>query len=95
MASAGYPQEVRTGDVIEGLAEAARLPGKIFHAGTRIESGRVVTSGGRVLCAVGLGENVRKAQLEAYALVDAVSWPGAQYRRDVGFRAVAREQGQR
>ena len=95
MASAGYPQEVRTGDVIEGLAEAARLPGKIFHAGTRIESGRVVTSGGRVLCAVGLGENVRKAQLEAYALVNAVSWPGAQYRRDVGFRAVAREQGQR
>lgn len=95
MASAGYPHDVRTGDVIEGLAEAARLPGKIFHAGTRIESGRVVTAGGRVLCAVGLGDSVREAQREAYALVGAVSWPGAQYRRDVGFRAVAREQGQR
>jgi phosphoribosylamine---glycine ligase len=91
MAAAGYPQEVRTGDVIEGLDRAARLPGKIFHAGTRLSSGQVLTSGGRVLCAVGLGNSVSAAQAEAYALVRSVTWPGVQYRRDVGFRALARE----
>jgi len=58
LAAAGYPDEVRKGDVIEGLERAAGLPGKVFHAGTRLEGGRVVTSGGRVLCAVGLGGSV-------------------------------------
>ena len=91
MAAAGYPDQVRTGDVIEGLARAAALPGKIFHAGTRLEGDRVLTSGGRVLCAVGLGEDVAAAQRQAYALADAVHWKGAQYRRDIGFRAIARE----
>ena len=92
MAAAGYPDRVRKGDVIEGLERAARLPGKIFHAGTRLQDGKVVTSGGRVLCAVGLGANVAEAQREAYALTSAVRFDGAQYRRDIGFRAVAREQ---
>jgi phosphoribosylamine--glycine ligase len=92
MAAAGYPDNVRKGDVIEGLERAARLPGKIFHAGTRVQDGAVVTSGGRVLCAVGLGASVQEAQREAYALADAVRWQGVQYRRDIGFRAVAREQ---
>jgi phosphoribosylamine--glycine ligase len=91
MAAAGYPDQVRTGDVIEGLARAAALPGKIFHAGTRLAGDRVLTSGGRVLCAVGLGEDVAAAQRHAYALADAVHWKGAQYRRDIGFRAIARE----
>jgi phosphoribosylamine--glycine ligase len=91
MAAAGYPDQVRTGDVIEGLARAAALPGKIFHAGTRLEGDRVLTSGGRVLCAVGLGEDVAAAQRQAYVLADAVHWKGAQYRRDIGFRAIARE----
>jgi phosphoribosylamine---glycine ligase len=90
MAAAGYPEKVRTGDVIEGLERAARLPGKIFHAGTRLEAGRVLTSGGRVLCAVGLGADVAAAQREAYALAGSVHWPGAHYRRDIGFRAVQR-----
>jgi phosphoribosylamine--glycine ligase len=90
MAAAGYPGAVRQGDVIGGLEQAARLPGKIFHAGTRLESGRVLTSGGRVLCAVGLGADVAAAQREAYALVDQVRWPGMQYRRDIGHRALAR-----
>ena len=93
MAAAGYPERVRRGDVIEGLDRAARLPGKIFHAGTRLESGKVLTNGGRVLCAVGLGESVVQAQRAAYALADAVHWPGVQYRRDIGYRAVARERG--
>jgi phosphoribosylamine--glycine ligase len=93
MAAAGYPGPVRQGDEIGGLEQAARLPGKIFHAGTRLESGRVLTSGGRVLCAVGLGADVAAAQRQAYALADLVRWPGVQYRRDIGYRAVARTQG--
>jgi phosphoribosylamine--glycine ligase len=92
MAAAGYPEEVRKGDVIEGLDRAATLPGKVFHAGTRSQSGKVLTSGGRVLCAVGLGTSVKAAQAEAYGLVSSISWPGVQFRRDVGYRAIAREQ---
>ena len=91
MAAAGYPDSVRRGDVIAGLPQAALLPGKVFHASTRLEAGQVVTSGGRVLCAVGLGERVSDAQREAYALVDALRWPGMQCRRDIGYRAIARE----
>jgi phosphoribosylamine--glycine ligase len=91
MAAAGYPEEVRKGDAISGLDRAAALPGKVFHAGTRMESGRVVTSGGRVLCAVGLGASVSDAQAEAYGLVNSITWTGAQFRRDVGYRAIARE----
>jgi len=99
MAAAGYPDNVRKGDSIEGLDRAARLvddlsnkgAGKVFHAGTRLESGKVLTNGGRVLCAVGLGASVSDAQREAYALVEAISWPGVQYRRDIGYRAVLRE----
>ncbi len=88
LAAAGYPDEPRTGDVIGGLDDAARLPGKVFHAGTRIEHGQAVTSGGRVLCAVGLGDGVADAQRAAYALVDRIRWDGMQYRRDIGWRAV-------
>jgi phosphoribosylamine--glycine ligase len=91
MAAAGYPEEVRKGDVIEGLDRAATLPGKVFHAGTRAQSGQVVTNGGRVLCAVGLGSTVSAAQAQAYGLVNTITWPGVQCRRDVGYRAVARE----
>ena len=91
MAAAGYPDAVHKGDVIEGLQQAASLPGKIFHAGTALANGKVVTDGGRVLCAVGSGINVRDAQREAYALADAVHWRGVQYRRDIGYRAAARE----
>jgi phosphoribosylamine--glycine ligase len=88
LAAEGYPESVRRGDVIEGLERAARLPGKIFHAGTRLESGQVLTNGGRVLCAVGLGAGITAAQRAAYALADSVHWPGVHYRRDIGHRAV-------
>jgi phosphoribosylamine--glycine ligase len=91
MAAAGYPGSARSGDAIDGLDAAARLPGKVFHGGTRFDGAQVVTSGGRVLCAVGMGEGVRAAQSAAYALVDAIHWPGAHYRRDIGHRAAARE----
>lgn len=91
VAAGGYPDAVRQGDVIEGLEAAARLPGKIFHAATRLEHGRVLTSGGRVLCAVGRGSTVAAAQSEAYAQVAAIHFDGMQYRRDIGYRAIERE----
>ena len=92
LAAGGYPDTVRKGDVIEGLDAAAKMPGKVFQAGTALdEEGRIVTNGGRVLCAVGLGANVREAQKEAYALADAIHWNGIQYRRDIGYRAIERE----
>ena len=91
LAAGGYPETVRKGDVIHGLEAAARLPGKVFHAGTAMRDDAVVTNGGRVLCAVGLGDTVRAAQRQAYDLVGAIRWEGMQYRRDIGFRAIARE----
>jgi phosphoribosylamine--glycine ligase len=92
MAAGGYPEHYRRGDPIHGLDQAARLPGKVFHAGTREEDGRIVTAGGRVLCAVGLGPSVIDAQRQAYDLVNAIHWDLVQYRRDIGYRAIAREQ---
>ena len=90
LAAEGYPDDVRQGDAIAGLDEAARLDGKVFHAGTRLEGTRVLTAGGRVLCAVGLGPGVAEAQRAAYALVDRLCWRGMQYRRDIGWRAIGR-----
>src|SRR5450755_3050446 len=91
MAAGGYPDRYRTGDLIDGLDAAARLPGKIFHAGTRASGPQIFTAGGRVLCAVGMGATVGAAQRDAYALVHAVHWNLVQYRRDIGYRAIERE----
>ena len=91
MAAGGYPDAYRKGDPIAGLDAAARLPGKVFHAGTGAEAGQIVTTGGRVLCAVGLGDSVAAAQAQAYALVHAIHWNLVQYRRDIGYRAIERE----
>jgi phosphoribosylamine---glycine ligase len=91
LAAGGYPETVRKGDVIHGLETAARMPGKVFHAGTAMRDDAVVTHGGRVLCAVGLGDTVRAAQRQAYDLVGAIRWEGMQYRRDIGYRAIERE----
>jgi phosphoribosylamine--glycine ligase len=92
LAAAGYPDSPRKGDRIEGLERAAALPGKVFHAATRLEGQEIYTTGGRVLCAVGLGARVSDAQRAAYAIADCVRWPGVQYRRDIGYRALAREE---
>jgi phosphoribosylamine--glycine ligase len=90
MAAGGYPDAYRTGDPISGLDVAARLPGKVFHGGTRAEGTQIVTAGGRVLCAVGLGDSVRAAQHQAYNLVHAIHWNLVQYRLDIGYRAIER-----
>jgi len=91
MAAAGYPGEVVLGGAITGLDRAAQRPGKVFHAGTALQGDAVVTSGGRVLCAVGLGSRVAQAQHAAYDLVECIAFPGAQFRHDIGYRAIARE----
>ena len=88
MAAEGYPDAPRLGDAISGLDRAAKLPGKVFHAGTRLSADEVVVSGGRVLCATGMGATVAQAQKAAYARADTVHWPGAIYRRDIGHRAL-------
>jgi phosphoribosylamine--glycine ligase len=93
LAAAGYPESVRTGDPIEGLEVAARLPGKVFHAGTQRTDRGILTRGGRVLCAVGLGQSIREAQHQAYALADAIHFPGMQLRRDIGHHALSRVAG--
>jgi phosphoribosylamine--glycine ligase len=93
LAAGGYPDAIRKGDPILGLEDAATLPGKVFHAGTAMQDGNVVTSGGRVLCAVGLGDTVGDAQRAAYALAAKVHFEGMQYRRDIGHRAITREAG--
>lgn len=91
LAAGGYPGDYAKGAVISGLEAAAQLPGKVFHAGTAVADGQVVTAGGRVLCATALGETVSAAQRNAYALAEKIDWEGCFYRRDIGYRAIARE----
>ncbi|MGX5220981.1 phosphoribosylamine--glycine ligase [Pseudomonas sp. S9] len=91
MAAGGYPADYAKGDVIKGLDNAATADGKIFHAGTALKDDQIVTSGGRVLCATALGETVQQAQHNAYALAAKVDWQGCFYRKDIGYRAIARE----
>ena len=99
MAAAGYPSSPRGGDVVTGLApdahdgtaaEAARVDVKVFHAGTAIRGGAVVTAGGRVLCVTALGDSTRLAQKRAYEAVAGIAFAGAQYRHDIGRRAIKR-----
>ncbi len=91
MAAGGYPDAYRKGDEIHGLPESPPEHLKVFHAGTRLENGRVLTNGGRVLCAVALGQDTAQAQQEAYGLVREIQWQDAYHRDDIGYRAVARE----
>lgn len=93
VASNGYPGAYDKGKVISGLDETGSEAVKIFHAGTRRVGDKVVTDGGRVLCAVALGADVTEAQRRAYAAVEAVHFEGAFWRGDIGYRAVAREAG--
>ena len=91
LAAGGYPADYAKGDVIQGLDVAISDSGKVFHAGTALKDGQVTTSGGRVLCATALGNSVREAQQGAYRLAEQISWNGCFYRKDIGYRAIARE----
>jgi phosphoribosylamine---glycine ligase len=89
MAASGYPDAPRKGDFITGIpAEIADCV--TFHAGTTLADGKLTTSGGRVLCVVGLGDSVKMAQKHAYDTVDRIHFEGAQFRRDIGWRALKR-----
>ncbi len=87
MASANYPDTPRTGAVITGLPKGSDDM-QVFHAGTAMKNDQVVTSGGRVLCVTALGETVKYAQAQAYQALAEIKFDGAQYRQDIGYRAV-------
>ncbi|MEE2982676.1 MAG: phosphoribosylamine--glycine ligase [Pseudomonadota bacterium] len=91
LAAGGYPGTYDKGAVIDGLTAGDETLTRVFHAGTRLDDDRCLTNGGRVLCVVGLGEKVSDAQAAAYRRVDTIDWQGMFYRRDIGYRAVARE----
>jgi phosphoribosylamine--glycine ligase len=88
MAADGYPGSYTRGELIENIP-AETSDAKVFHAGTeRDGDGNIRSAGGRVLCAVGLGSDIREAQQRAYRLVEEISWPTAFYRHDIGFKAL-------
>ncbi len=91
LAAGGYPKSYARGKPISGLDEADSATQKVFHAGTALDEDGVVTSGGRVLCVVGLGDSVADAAQRAYDSVDKIDWEGVYCRRDIGHRAIARE----
>jgi phosphoribosylamine--glycine ligase len=88
MAAANYPDTPRQGDVITGLSKAEE-DAHVFHAGTSMKDGKVVTSGGRVLCVTALGGNVSMAQRRAYQVAENIKFDGCQMRHDIGYRAIA------
>ena len=92
IASGGYPADYSAGHEIKGLDAAAQLEGKVFHAGSSLKEGKIINTGGRVLCATALGNSVAEAQTNAYKLAEKISWEGSFYRKDIGYRAIAREQ---
>ncbi|WP_281546067.1 phosphoribosylamine--glycine ligase [Grimontia sp. SpTr1] len=94
LAAGGYPASYNKGDVISGLPTTELDAAKVFHAGTAEKDGNVVTAGGRVLCATAMGDTVSEAQKRAYELASQISWNGMFHRDDIGYRAIAREQGE-
>lgn len=93
LAAGGYPGDYTNGEKILGLPLEEVPDGKVFHAGTRLQDELVVTNGGRVLCVTALGKTVAAAQQRAYQLGQDISWQGSFCRKDIGYRAIAREQG--
>jgi len=91
LAAGGYPGNYTKGLAITGLPENETTSAKVFHAGTAIHDGAVVTAGGRVLCATALGSNVREAQKAAYDLAKPIHWEGMFHRNDIGYHAINRE----
>ena len=95
LAAGGYPEAYASGTAISGLDAAPdSAEAKVFHAGTKLDGDEVVTSGGRVLCAVALGDSVAQAQASAYELARSIEWENVYFRQDIGYRAIAREKKQ-
>ena len=94
LAAGGYPGSYAKGEVISGLPKQETQTAKVFHAGTACEGDQVVTAGGRVLCATALGNSVKEARQLAHELAEQISWQGVFWRKDIGYRAIAREQSQ-
>ncbi|MDH5735358.1 MAG: phosphoribosylamine--glycine ligase, partial [Gammaproteobacteria bacterium] len=90
LAAGGYPADYHKGDIISGLEGLDSATTKVFHAGTSEKDGKVVTNGGRVLCACALGNTVAEAQLSAYQLVNKIKWDNVYFRTDIGYRAINR-----
>jgi len=90
MASEGYPGDYKTGFEISGIEHADQF-GKVFHAGTKVVDGKLVTAGGRVLGVTAMGTSVSEAQSTAYKMIDQIHYDGATYRHDIGYRAIERE----
>jgi len=88
LAAARYPDTPKKGDVVTGLPQAGE-DFRVFHAGTALKDGAIVTSGGRVLCVTALGDSIKMAQRRAYEVAERIRFDGIQYRRDIGYRAVA------
>ncbi|AOR60622.1 phosphoribosylamine--glycine ligase [Pectobacterium parmentieri] len=92
LAAGGYPSDYNTGDVISGLPQQDAEDGKVFHAGTKLNGINVVTNGGRVLCVTALGNTVAEAQQRAYEIAAGIQWQEVFCRKDIGYRAIEREQ---
>jgi len=92
LAAGGYPDNYSKGHIISGLDSNDSEAARIFHAGTSMDNDNVVTSGGRVLCVCALADSVQAAASAAYAGCGQIHWDGVFYRRDIGYRAIAREQ---
>jgi phosphoribosylamine--glycine ligase len=88
LAAGGYPDAYRKGDVISGLPAQESEDRKVFHAGTQQVDGKIVTAGGRVLCACALGRDIQEAQSKAYELTRGIDWDNVYYRTDIGFKAI-------
>lgn len=93
LAAEGYPADYRKGDEVSGIPTETKDDEKVFLAGVELKDGKLLTNGGRVLCATALGNSVFEAQQKALKLAEQIQWQGRFYRRDIGYRAVAREQG--
>jgi phosphoribosylamine--glycine ligase len=93
LAAGGYPGRYQKGHVIHGLDRALPEHVKVFHAGTALADGAVVTAGGRVLCVCALGDSVSQAQADAYEACRQIGWDGSFHRHDIGYRAIERERG--